>query len=161
MKKKKNSPPIPHLLQAQQALALPHAKVVGCPGTGSYPAPSLRYKPKLLNHEIWVTVTYIHFEVKGCVTVTHYQLELVFIKHDAPNNLPLTVNNHHVLFVKRLLFLCFIIFLQKFSKGHNSGKQQWIVLKKFNQVIYSSSPISWPSFKPIPQIVSKISCWQV
>ena len=31
-----NSPPIP---QAQQAPALPYAKVVGCPGTGSYPAP--------------------------------------------------------------------------------------------------------------------------
>ena len=38
------------------------------------------------------------------------KLELVFIKHNAPNSLPLTVNNHHVLFVKRLLFLCFIIF---------------------------------------------------
>ena len=36
----KNSPPVPHLLQAQQAPALPYAKVVGCPGTGSYPAPS-------------------------------------------------------------------------------------------------------------------------
>ena len=34
----KNSPPIPHLLQAQQAPALPYAKVVGRPGTGSYPA---------------------------------------------------------------------------------------------------------------------------
>ena len=40
MKKYENSPPIPHLLQAQQAPALPYAKVVGCPGTGSYPAPS-------------------------------------------------------------------------------------------------------------------------
>ena len=39
-KKKKNSPPVPHLLQAQQAPALPYAKVVGRPGTGSYPAPS-------------------------------------------------------------------------------------------------------------------------
>ena len=28
------------LLQAQQAPALPYAKVVGCPGTGSYPASS-------------------------------------------------------------------------------------------------------------------------
>ena len=36
----KNSPTFPHLLQAQQAPALPYAKVVGCPGTGSYPAPS-------------------------------------------------------------------------------------------------------------------------
>ena len=35
-----NSPPVPHLLQAQQAPALPYAKVVGRPGTGSYPAPS-------------------------------------------------------------------------------------------------------------------------
>ena len=36
----KHSPPIPHLLQAQQAPALPYAKVVGRPSTGSYPAPS-------------------------------------------------------------------------------------------------------------------------
>ena len=36
---KKNSPPVPHLLQALQAPALPYAKVVGHPGTGSYPAP--------------------------------------------------------------------------------------------------------------------------
>ena len=40
MKEKKNIPPIPHLLQAQQALALPYAKVVGRPGAGSYLAPS-------------------------------------------------------------------------------------------------------------------------
>ena len=38
---KKNRPPVPHLLQAQQAPALPYAKeVVGRPGNGSYPAPS-------------------------------------------------------------------------------------------------------------------------
>ena len=30
----------------------------------------------------------------------------------------------------------------------------------FNQVIYSSSPISWPSFKPLAQILFEISCWQ-
>ena len=36
----KHSPPIPHLLQAQEAPALPYAEVVGRPGTGSYPAPS-------------------------------------------------------------------------------------------------------------------------
>ena len=41
------------------------------------------------------------------------QLELVFIKHYAPNSWRLTVNSHHVLFVKMLA---------KFSKGHNSGK---------------------------------------
>ena len=29
-----------------------------------------------------------------------------------------------------------------------------------NQVIYSSSSISWPSFKLLAQILSKISCWQ-
>ena len=40
MKKIKNSPPVPHLLQAQQAPAVLYAKVVGRPGTGSYPAPS-------------------------------------------------------------------------------------------------------------------------
>ena len=31
---------------------------------------------------------------------------------------------------------------------------------KFNQVIYSSSPISWLSFKPLAQILFGISCWQ-
>ena len=35
-----NKQPIPHLPQAQQAPILPYAKVVGRPGTGSYPAPS-------------------------------------------------------------------------------------------------------------------------
>ena len=39
----KNSPSVPDLLQAQQAPALPYAKVVGRPGTGSYPAPSARH----------------------------------------------------------------------------------------------------------------------
>ena len=40
MKKIKQQPTRPRLLQAQQAPALPYAKVVGRPGTGSYPAPS-------------------------------------------------------------------------------------------------------------------------
>ena len=39
MKKIKNSPPILHLLQAQQATTLPYAKAVGRLGAGSYPAP--------------------------------------------------------------------------------------------------------------------------
>ena len=39
-KKQKNSPPVQHLLHVQQADALPYAKVVGRPGTGSYPASS-------------------------------------------------------------------------------------------------------------------------
>ena len=39
-KQKQNSSPVPHLLQAQQAPALPYAKVIRRPGTGSYPAPS-------------------------------------------------------------------------------------------------------------------------
>ena len=38
--KKIYSPPVPHLLQTRQDLALLYAKVAGCPGTGSYPAPS-------------------------------------------------------------------------------------------------------------------------
>ena len=36
----RNSTPVLHLLRAQQAPALPYAKVVGRPGTGSYPVPS-------------------------------------------------------------------------------------------------------------------------
>ena len=39
MKKKQHQPTIPHVLQAQQAPALPYAKVVGRTCTGSYPAP--------------------------------------------------------------------------------------------------------------------------
>ena len=39
-KKKKNSPHVLNQLQAQQVHTLPYAKVVGRPGTGSYPAPS-------------------------------------------------------------------------------------------------------------------------
>ena len=30
----------------------------------------------------------------------------------------------------------------------------------FNQVIYSSSHISWPNFNPLAQILFEISCWQ-
>ena len=37
-KQPKNSPPVSYLLQAQQPPALPYAKVVGRPGTGSYPS---------------------------------------------------------------------------------------------------------------------------
>ena len=37
---KKYSPPVPHLLQAQQVLALLYSKAAGHPDTGSYPAPS-------------------------------------------------------------------------------------------------------------------------
>ena len=36
-----------------------------------------------------------------------------------------------------------MMIMPKFSKGHNSRKIKWFFLK-FNQVIYSSSPISWP-----------------
>ena len=31
----------------------------------------------------------------------------------------------------------------------------------FNQVIYSSSFTSWPSFNPLAQIVFEIACWQI
>ena len=41
--------------------------------------------------------------------------------------------------------------MPKFSKGHISRKINW-----FNQVIYSSSPISWPSFKTLACTVHKI-----
>ena len=51
--------------------------------------------------------------------------------------------------------------MPKFSKGHNSGKIWWFFFFFwFIQVIYSSSPISWPSFKPLAQIIFEISCWQ-
>ena len=48
----------------------------------------------------------------------------------------------------------------KFSKGHNTGKIRWFLKKKINQVIYTSSPINWPSFKSLAQILFEISCWQ-
>ena len=35
------------------------------------------------------------------------------------------------------------------------------ICSKVNQVIYSSSLISWPSYTPLVQIVFMISCWQV
>ena len=52
-KKGKNSPPVPQLLQAQQASVLPYAKVVvGRSGTGSYPAqspdPNTHYIPRVI-----------------------------------------------------------------------------------------------------------------
>ena len=50
--------------------------------------------------------------------------------------------------------------MTKFSKGHNSGKIRWFFFFKFNQGIYSSSPVSWPNFKPLAQIVFELSCWQ-
>ena len=50
MKKIKNCPSIPHLLQAQQAPALPYAEVAGRPGTGSYPAPL----PDPTTHSFWL-----------------------------------------------------------------------------------------------------------
>ena len=46
---------------------------------------------------------------------SEFELELVFIKQYVPSSLRLTVNSHHVLFVKMLT---------KFSKGHNSGKNK-------------------------------------
>ena len=49
--------------------------------------------------------------------------------------------------------------MSKFSKGHNSGKISRIH-SKVNQITFSSSSISWPSFKPLAQIFFEISCWQ-
>ena len=57
---KKNSPPIPHLLQAQQALALLYAKVAGCPGIGSYPAPVQKC-------EIFVTQGQVNSKMSGLI----------------------------------------------------------------------------------------------
>ena len=54
--------------------------------------------------------------------------------------------------------------MSKFSKGHNSGKVDRI-RSKVNQVIYSSSSISWPSLKPpssntfLRYLADKISFW--
>ena len=47
----------------------------------------------------------------------------------------------------------------KFLKGHNSGKTDRIC-SKVNQLIFSSSSISWLSFKPLAQILFMKSCWQ-
>ena len=40
-------------------------------------------------------------------------------------------------------------------------KQKSFLFTLRNEVIYSSSPISWPSFKPLAQIAFEIYCWQV
>ena len=85
-KKKKNSPPIPHLLHAQQALALLYAKAVGCPSTGSYPTPSPdpTLSCKLQSTYIWSGV-YHHFfqpqietfyRSEECITVIFMKLNL-------------------------------------------------------------------------------------
>ena len=50
--------------------------------------------------------------------------------------------------------------MPKVSKGHDSGQNNVTFFLKFNHVIYSSSPISWPSCKPLAQILFEISCWQ-
>ena len=52
--------------------------------------------------------------------------------------------------------------MPKYSKGHNSGKIWWNSFKTSNvdHVIYTSSPISLPSFKHLAQILFEISCWQ-
>ena len=65
------------------------------------------------------TIKYIQLKFNYHSTIQEHannKLELVFIKHYAPNSFPLTVSSHHVLFVKRL---------PKFSKGHNFGKIRW------------------------------------
>ena len=56
---------------------------------------------------------------------------------------------------------CWQVKMPKFSKGHNSRNIWQIFFSKFNQIIYLSSPISWPSFKLLAQTVFEISCWQV
>ena len=64
-KKKETSSPIPHLLLAQQAPALPYAKVVGRPGTGSYPAPS----PEPTTRRCKVIISHVvelHSSLLGC-----------------------------------------------------------------------------------------------
>ena len=50
--------------------------------------------------------------------------------------------------------------MQKFSKGHNSGKNFRIFSKGY-QVIYSSSPISILNFNIIAQIVFEISAYKI
>ena len=63
-------------------------------------------------------VTTLTFKLRIITVIPlKFKLELVFIKHYVPNSLCLTVNSHHVLFVKRL---------PKFSKVHNFRKIGWI-----------------------------------
>ena len=47
--KENSDPPLSHFLQAQQAPAIPYAKVVGRPDTGSDPAPL----SNPTSHHIW------------------------------------------------------------------------------------------------------------
>ena len=60
---------------------------------------------------------------------------------------------------------CWKDFILIFSKYANFQRaitpEKWEeFFQNFNQVIYSSSLISWPSFKPLAQILFEISCWQ-
>ena len=82
-KKIKHSPPIPHLLQAQQAPALPYAKVVGRPGTGGYPAPSP--VPTTHHYICIVCAKYQRASIKALVQVDFLMYALSKHKHNLFN----------------------------------------------------------------------------
>ena len=63
----KHSPPIPHLLHAQQARALPYAKAVVHPSTGNYPAPS----PDPTTHQFVFTFILFWTEIPECKHLRH------------------------------------------------------------------------------------------
>ena len=55
----------------------------------------------------------------------------------------------------------YMFFEMRFDGTLDSGERSLpfgLLVFKFNQVIYSSSPISWPSFKLLSQIILQISC---
>ena len=63
------------------------------------------------------------------------------------------------------LLYCWKDFILIFSKCPNfqraiTPEKYGEFLLNLNQVIYSSSPISWPSFKPLAHIRFERSCWQ-
>ena len=73
-KKKKNSPPVPHLLQAQQAPALPYAKVLGRRGTGSYAAPS----PEPTTHNVACVPMFLKVIDVMTETKWRYKMHVIF-----------------------------------------------------------------------------------
>ena len=60
----------------------------------------------------------------------------------------------------KCLSKCLSIQNAKYGKEHDIGKINPIFFSKVNQVIYSTSQMSLPSFKALAQMVFEISCSQ-
>ena len=84
------------------------------------------YEPK--RHTCSVVIPQKNWTLLKCLTGNLHIIAYQLTKFQAPSS-------------NSLRHLADKFKMPKFSKGHNSGKIKWIVLK-FDQVIYSSSAIS-------------------